>query len=150
MLELTHFKSIGILNELNEVMLKKMTDLAQLMNVKAGKYLFREGEDAVNLYAVVEGKVVLEITQNSATDFKIKDIVPTRSFGISSLVDTEARRCVSHARTLVDSKLLIWKAADLEKLFQTDHKLGYLIAKKVGKVLKDRLQSTYVQAAAKV
>ncbi|MBU2644389.1 cyclic nucleotide-binding domain-containing protein [bacterium] len=148
MLDLTQLKSIGILNELNEVMLKKMTDKARLINVKAGTYLFREGDDAVNLYSVIEGKVVLEITQTAGTDFKIKDIVPTRSFGISSLVDTEVKHCVSHARTLVDSKLLVWKAADLEKLFQTDHKLGYLISKKVSKVLKDRLQSTYVQAAA--
>lgn len=44
MLELAHFKSIGILNELNDEMLKKVTDQARLINVKAGKYLFREGD----------------------------------------------------------------------------------------------------------
>lgn len=148
MLDLDRLKSIGILSELSDQMLKKMGEKAKVVNVKAGTYIFREGDEAEKLYSVLEGKVTLEVSLNTSTDVKIKDIVPTRSFGISSLVDTNIKHCVSHARTLIDSKLLVWKAAELEDLFQSDHKLGYLVTKKIGKVLKDRLQGTYAQAAA--
>jgi CRP-like cAMP-binding protein len=150
MLDLDRLKSIGLLSELSDQMLKKMGEKAKVVKVKAGMYIFKEGDDAEKLYSVLEGKVVLEVSLNSSTDFKIKDIVPTRSFGISSLVDTKVKHCVSHARALVDSKLLVWKAAELEQLFNSDHKLGYLLTKKIGKVLKDRLQSTYAETAAKM
>ena len=148
MLDLDRLKSIGILSELNDKMLKKVGEKAKVVNMKAGTYIFKEGDVAEKLYSLLEGKVVLEVSLNTSTDVKIKDIVPTRSFGISALVDTEEKLCVSHARTLVDSKILVWNASDLEELFQSDHKLGYLITKKVGKALKDRLHGTYAQAAA--
>jgi CRP/FNR family transcriptional regulator, cyclic AMP receptor protein len=147
MLELARLKSIGILSELNDQMLKKVGDKARILKVNAGEYVFKEGDKAENLYSVVEGKIVLEVLLNSSTNLKIKEIVPTRSFGISSMVETEVRHCVSHAKATEDSRLLVWKASDLEDLFQSDHNLGYLLTKKVAKVLKDRLQSTYAQAA---
>lgn len=148
MLDFEQLRSIGILSELNDNMLKKMGDKARVINVTSGEIIFREGDIAEKLYSVLEGRISLEISQHSNANFKIKDIFPTRSFGISTLVDTEVKHCVSDARAIKDSKLLVWKLKDLEALFEEDHKLGYLIIKKVSRVLKDRLMHTYTQAAS--
>jgi CRP/FNR family transcriptional regulator, cyclic AMP receptor protein len=150
MFDLGRLKSIGILSELNERMLKKVGGIAKILYVKAGQYIFNDGDIAERLYSVLEGKVVLEISQSSRFDFEIQDIVPTGSFGISSLVDSEVKQCVSHAKAVEDSKLLVWKASDLEILFQKDHKLGYLMIKKTSTVLRDRLQNANTLAAATV
>ncbi len=148
MLDAEQLRSIVLLRNLSDAMLKQVAGKAKIMNVKAGQYLFKEGDFAEDLFSVMEGKVALEVDQHSSTAIRIKDIVPTRSFGISSLVDTEEKRCITHAKAVVDSKLITWKAADLEKLFHQDYQLGFLFIKRVGRVLKDRLRIKNAQVAA--
>ena len=148
MLDADQLRSIVLLRNLSDTMLKKVADKAKIVNVKAGEYLFKEGDFAESLYSVLEGKVSLEVDQHSSSAIRIKDIIPTRSFGISCLVDTEEKRCISHAKAIVDSKLIQWSAADLEKLFHQDYQLGFLFIKRVGRVLKDRLRIKNAQIAA--
>lgn len=148
MLNIEELRSIVLLRNLSDDMLKKVAEKAKIINVKTGEYLFKEGEYAECLYSVLEGKVGLEVEQNSSNSVRIKDIVPSRSFGISSLVDTTEKKTISHAKAVQDSKLVMWKAADLEKLFHQDYQLGFLFIKRVGRVLKDRLQIKNAQVAA--
>lgn len=148
MLDVERIRSIVLLRNLNESMLKKVAERAVLVSVKPGEYLFKEGDYAEHLFSVLEGKVALEVQQNSSSAIRIMDILPTRSFGISSLVDTEDKLCISHAKAIKDSKLVKWKAADLEKLFHEDYHLGFLFIKRVGCVLKNRLQAKNAQMAS--
>ncbi len=148
MLEVEQLRSILLLQNLSETMLKKVAEKAIVLNVKSSQYLFKEGDFAEYLFSVVEGKVALEVDQNSSSPIRIQDIIPSRSFGISSLVDTEEKRCITHAKAVVDSKLIKWKASDLEKLFHHDYHMGFLLIKKVGRVLKNRLRIKNAQIAS--
>lgn len=140
-------KQIVILTHLNDEMIEKVAKLATVTDVKSGEYLFKEGDFAENLYSVIEGKVALEVEKDTSTSVRIKDIVPTRSFGISSLVDTDEKKCISHAKAVMDSKIVFWKATDLEKLFYEDFKLGFIFMQRITTILKDRLQIKNAQMA---
>ena len=54
-------KSIIMLSDLNDAMLKKIYKVTIKTNYSSGEYIFREGEYAENLYTVLEGKVGLEL-----------------------------------------------------------------------------------------
>lgn len=148
MLDVERIRSIVILRNLNETMLKKVADKAVLVEANSGDYLFKEGDYAEYLFSVLEGKVALEVEQSSSSAIRIMDIIPTKSFGISSLVDTEDKLCISHAKAIQDCRLVKWRAADLEKLFHMDYQLGFMFIKRVGCVLKNRLQTKNAQMAS--
>lgn len=148
MLDVERIRSVVLLRNLDEGMLKKVAEKAVMVDVNSGDYLFREGDYAEYLFSVLEGKVALEVAQNSSSAIRIMDIIPGKSFGISSLVDTEDKLCISHAKALTDCRLARWKAADLEKLFHLDYRLGFLFVKRVGCVLKNRLQTKNAQMAS--
>lgn len=147
MVNAEELKSILILTHLTDDMIKKIADLATLTTVKKGEYVFKEGDYAENLYSVLEGKIALEVDKENTNPVRIKDIGPTRTFGISSLVDTDEKKCISHARAVLDSKIACWTASDLEKLFHQDFKLGFIFMQRITTILKDRLQIKNAQLA---
>ncbi len=147
MVKLDLLRSVVLFSRFSEEMLKKLAEKAIVRKVKAGEILFNEGDQAEDLFSVLEGKVALEIEKAPGNFVRIKDIIPCRSFGISSLVSDEAKKCMTNARTSVDSKLIKWNAADLEQIFHQDPELGYLFQKGIARVLKDRLYIKNVQLA---
>lgn len=148
MIDVQRLESVILFSGFNATMLKKLADRAKLLEVKENQYLFREGDTADSLFVVVEGKVSLEVSQTKSQTTKIKDIFPGRTFGISSLVDTENKRCISDARALVNTLLIKWDADELENLFHEDFQLGFYFMKHFGRVLKERLQIKDAQLAA--
>jgi len=138
-------ESIVLLSYLKKEMLDKIEDITQVVRFKAGETIFREGEFAEYLYALIDGTVTLELDKNSAKTIRIKNIMPRRTFGISSMVDTEQKTCISHARALTDCKAFRWNAAELEKLFYQDYEFGFLFMKRIAKILKTRLQTIEAQ-----
>ena len=147
MINAEKLNSIVILTHLTDEMINKVAELATIMTVKNGEYIFKEGDFAENLYSVLEGKVALEVDKDTDKPVRIKDIVPNRTFGISSLVDMEEKKCTSHARAVVDSKLVCWAATDLERLFYQDYQLGFIFMQRITTILKDRLQIRNAQIA---
>lgn len=147
MVNAEELKSILILTHLNDEMIKKVSDLATLITIKQGEYVFKEGDFAENLYSVLEGKVALEVDNDAGAPIRIKDIGPNRTFGISALVDTDEKKCISHAKAVLDSKIACWTASDLEKLFHRDYQLGFVFMQRITTILKDRLQIKNAQLA---
>ena len=148
MVNAEEIKDIVLLTHLNDEMLRKVAELATIVEVKAQAYVFKEGDYAENLYSVLEGKVALEVENAVNKTVRIKDIERYKTFGISSLVDTDEKRCISHARAMTDTRLVCWKAADLDKLFHHDYDLGLIFMKRITTVLKDRLQIKVAQLAS--
>lgn len=140
-------RSAAVLSSLNDEMIKKVAGKSKLSSVKAGTYLFREDDPAVHFYVVVEGKVALEISKTSSMVIRLKEIYPSKAFGVSSLIDSCERKCITDAVATEDSKVLVWKAADLEKLFFEDYRLGFLFLRKVAIALEDRLRAKNFQMA---
>ena len=69
MVNLDELKSIILLSHLTDSMLEKLTDITMTAEHKAGDYIFKEGEYARYLYAVIDGKVGLEPGRRHETEF---------------------------------------------------------------------------------
>lgn len=145
MIDLNGLKSIILLSYLNDSMLENLLKITNMNEYRAGDYIFNEGDEAESLYAVIDGKVGLEMEKNSSTRILIDNITQGMMLGFSALVDTEEKSYTTSARVLTDTKLFAWKAEDLETLFSQDYKMGFLFIKRIAKIVKTRLQIRNVQ-----
>ena len=145
MIDLNGLKSIIQLSYLNDSMLEKLLKLTDIIDYKAGDYIFKEGDDAKILYAVIDGKIGLEMEKNSSTRILIDTIIQGMMLGFSALVDTEEKSYTTSARVLTDTKLYAWKAEDLETLFSQNCEMGFLFMKRIATIVKLRLQIRNVQ-----
>ena len=145
MVNYNDLKSIFMLGYLKDSMLEKLSGITSIEEYRSGDYIFNEGEDAKNLYALIEGKVRLEIDTRYATRIFINDITQSMIFGFSALVDTEKKNYTTYAKALTDVRLYKWGAPDLETLFNQDFEMGFLFMKEIAKIVKTRLQHRNVQ-----
>ncbi|MGD8436948.1 MAG: cyclic nucleotide-binding domain-containing protein, partial [Syntrophobacterales bacterium] len=105
MVELDDMKSIILLSHLTDTMLENLADITMTAEYKAGDYIFREGTYARYLYAIVHGKVGLELEKTINAPVMMDTIGRGRTIGFSALVDTEQKKYTTHARALEDTKL---------------------------------------------
>ena len=145
MVTLEDLKSIIMLSYLNDSMLKKIAEITIMTEYPADSYIFKEGDYAKYLYAVIEGKVALELEKNAGTVITMDTVVRGRTLGFSALVDTEEKKYTTHARALTDVKLFAWEATDLEELFYQDYEMGFMFMKRIAKIAKTRLQVRNIQ-----
>jgi CRP/FNR family transcriptional regulator, cyclic AMP receptor protein len=140
MLEIEDLKSIIMLSDLNDAMLEKMLKATKKTDYSSGEYIFKEGDYSEYLYALLNGKVGLELQKDTNTVVMINTITRGYTFGFSALVDTEQKKYISHAKALTDVNLLKWSVEDLRKLFHEDLEMGYLLMKRIARIAKKRLQ----------
>jgi CRP/FNR family transcriptional regulator len=145
MTEINDLKSVLLLTYLKDAMLKKVAEITLMKEYRAGDYIFREGDNTTRLYAIIDGKVGLEIEKDSSTRILIDTLPQGRAFGFSALVDTEEKKYTSSAKAMIDTKVFSWKAVDLETLFHQDYELGLLFMKRIAKIIKTRLQIRNIQ-----
>ena len=145
MANINELKSIVMLNNLKVSMLEKLSTITSMKTYKANDYIFNEGDDAENFYAVIEGSVRLEIDKKYITRISINDIVQGMAFGFSALVDTEKKNYTTYAKARTDVKLYKWKATDLDVLFNQDFEMGFLFMKEIAKIIKARLKNRNIQ-----
>jgi CRP/FNR family cyclic AMP-dependent transcriptional regulator len=143
--DLNGLKKIKQLIYLNDSMLENLATITNIIEYKAGDYIFKEGDDAKILYAVIDGKVGLEMEKNSSTRILIDTIIQGMMLGFSALVDTEEKSYTTSARVLTDTKLYAWRAEDLETLFSQNCEMGFLFMKRIATIVKTRLQIRNVQ-----
>jgi CRP/FNR family cyclic AMP-dependent transcriptional regulator len=145
MINYNDLKSIIMLNYLKDSMLDKLSSITNIEEYRSGDYIFNEGEDAKNLYALIEGKVRLEIDKKYIARISINDITQSMIFGFSALVDNEEKTYTTYAKAITDVKLYKWEATDLETLFNHDFEMGFLFMKEIAKIIKKRLQIRNIQ-----
>jgi len=143
--ELDDLKSIILLSHLTDPMLEKLADVTLTAEHSAGDYIFRDGDYARYLYAIIEGKVGLELEKAANVPVIIDTIGRGRTFGFSALVDMEQKKYTTHARVLADTKLFAWEGTELEMLFYQHYEMGFLFMKRIAKIAKTRLQIRNVQ-----
>jgi CRP-like cAMP-binding protein len=142
---LDDLKAIILLSHLTDPMLEKLSEVSLTTDFGTGDYIFREGEYARYFYAVIDGKVGLELEKVANTPILMDTITRGRCFGFSALVDTEQKKYTTHARALTDTRLFVWDGAELESLFYQDYEMGFLFMKRIAKLAKSRLQIRSVQ-----
>jgi CRP-like cAMP-binding protein len=119
--DLNGLKSIKQLSCLNDSMLENLVTITHIISYKAGDYIFKEGDDAKRLYAVIDGKVGLEIEKNSSTRILIDNITQGMMLGFSDCQNKVAnqKRSISVYIQVDDSVPLIY-------IIETDNALWAL------------------------
>ena len=67
------------------------------------------------------------------------------SMGSALGASTRIQVAKDSAKALIDTKLFTWKGEDLEMLFRQDYEMGFLLMKRIAKIVKTRLQIRNVQ-----
>jgi CRP/FNR family cyclic AMP-dependent transcriptional regulator len=147
MFDLSDLKGIILLSHLTDPMLKKIQPVTHVRDYLAGEYIYKEGEYAEHLFAVVDGRVGLEIEKTPSDFVRLTEITRGMTFGLASLVDTERKRYLLYAKVLANTSVFVWKSADLEKLFFEDFEMGFIFMRRVAKILDTRLETTFAQIA---
>ena len=109
----------------------------------AGKYLFREGGPADQLYLIREGRVALEIAAPGSGAVTFQTVGEGEIVGISWLFPPY--RWTYDARAVERVRAIGMDATCLRNKCEADHSLGYDVMKRLVPILFQRLQATRLQ-----
>ena len=121
---------------------QRLEALLQRVDASAGTVLFREGDEANDVYFLLEGQVALSIRVPSVGATTLLTLGPGEMLGWSGLREHErvatARVTDALVAARVDSDAL-WKACD------ADHELGFAVMKHSFEQVSARLHDTRLQ-----
>lgn len=138
-------KAVMMLNYLSDPMLKKIARITSFVKLNAGEYVFRQDDYSKNLWAVVKGRVGLSFEKSPTKRILVTELTAGMTFGISSMVDVEPKKYIGTTKAITDIELFKWAASDLNALFYEDFEMGYIVMKRLTKILITRLQIKNIQ-----
>ena len=125
---------------LSETQVNSIITIGNETRIQNGQWLFREGEDAEQMFVLKTGEVEL-LTAVDEVELPITIIrEPGNCFGTSTLVPPH--KYSLSARGVEDGILLALKKTDLENLIKADYELGYPILINLAGHFLDRLKET--------
>ena len=139
--------------------LEAIADKGEISEFKAKDVIFRVDEPATHFYGLLEGEIDLvlifrdkvlktdieyeEAIQASMVDEEKEIVVDTvkagQVFGWASIVGP-SRRTVTADCTKA-SRVISIPAAELKAMFDRDHRLGYIIMKRISDIIAKRLRN---------
>ena len=133
-------KTVMMLNYLTDPMLEKILRITSFVKLKAGDYVFRQDEYAKHLWAVKEGRVGLSFEKCATKEVLMTVLTTGMTFGIPSMVDSEPKKYIGTTKAITDARLFKWAASDLNEVFYQDFEIGFIVMKRLAKILITRLQ----------
>jgi CRP-like cAMP-binding protein len=131
-------KKTELFGNLKESHLNTVLSRSSVESFPEGKTIFRQGEEAIRLYILIEGTVDLTVKAQEQIDLMTSKIEKEgAAFGIPSLI--EPFRYNVTATCLKPSKVLIIEAVHLMKKMEEDPKMGMEIMKKLAFIYFNRL-----------
>ncbi|MBZ5538705.1 MAG: cyclic nucleotide-binding domain-containing protein [Acidobacteriia bacterium] len=131
------------LSDLSPRHLDLVVGCASNVRFEAGKYLFREEEDANQFYIIREGKVAVEIRTPHRGPLTVQTVSAGEILGWSWLLPPyqwhfDARAVEPTRAIALDGKCLRVKC-------ENDHDLGYELLKRFAQIMEQRLEATRLQ-----
>lgn len=145
MVAIRTLKRFQIFEGLTDSQLERIAELCREEVYPAGVTIFEEGGRAENLYLLWQGTVALEMKiqawpQEPPKSTIIDVIARGEPFGWSALA--EPHILTLSAKTLEHSRVIVVKGGDLYQLFESDHRMGYLVMDRLTDVVGERLRGT--------
>jgi CRP-like cAMP-binding protein len=132
-----------LLRGMAPAMIKTLAQMATTAQFGAGDMLFREGDDARQLYILTHGKVALEIYALERGPIAVQTIGEGEALGWSWLVPPHRWRF--GARSVGVTRVIAWDAEKLRAMCEQDNVLGYALVKRVAALIAGRLEATRLQ-----
>jgi CRP-like cAMP-binding protein len=123
----------------------RITALGKLETFRAGEVITRQGEPSHKLYLVREGKVVINRLLAFQKQLPITSVGPGEVFGWSSLVPP--RVLTATATAAEKSTALAIEAEQLERYFQWEPQVGFLVMRNIAELVASRLKTVELEIA---
>ncbi len=131
-------RNIGLFGALSDDVLAHLTTSLSVTTPSAGDIVFREGDDAQDMYVVIGGEMEVLKRSKRGVDARVALLGPGDWFGEMSIVDVQPRSAT--VRALAPARLLRITSADLDSLYRYDVKSYALIVLNIARELSRRLR----------
>lgn len=131
-------RNIGLFGALSDEVLAHLASTLSVSTPAAGTVVFREGDEARDMFVLVEGELEVVKRSHRGTDARVAMLGPGDWFGEMSVVDVQPRSAT--VRTLAPSRLLRITSADLDSLYRYDVKSYAIIVLNLARELSRRLR----------
>jgi len=131
------------LEGLEERHIKVLVGCASNVVFEAGRFIFREGDEADKFYIIRRGRVALELYAPDRGPIAIQTIGEGEVLGWSWLFPPY--RWHFDARAMELTRAIALDGKCLRTKCEEDHSLGYELLKRFSHIIMERLQATRVQ-----
>lgn len=130
---------------LSDEQLATVAPLCRQVHCLSGKVFFSEGDEATDVFVVLEGEVALEVDLFMGDHVRpqtvtVEKIARDDTFGWSALV--EPRRMTTSARCTRDVDIIAINGDDLKALLVDHPEIGRIVMENVAKIVRGRLVQT--------
>jgi CRP-like cAMP-binding protein len=139
-------KNIPEFSHLTDADIERVAKIAVVGEVKAGEMVDQQGEPATKFYILVSGRlgVVLELDFGvRKKHYMVTSLGPGQMFAYSGLVGNP--HYTAGSRAMTNSTFLEFDVAKLEKEFDEDPRLGYVMMRMVARTIASRLRAMQLQ-----
>jgi len=131
-----------LFDRLTDDELDKISELCWEQVYEAGTSIFREGDEAKELYIVKDGRVALEVTLRLGSGpgrrGTIDVITKGASLGCSAICETQM--CAASARCIEKTKVLVFNGRKLCHFLEENVYAGYTIMRRLASIWRSRFQ----------
>ncbi|MFN6128879.1 MAG: Crp/Fnr family transcriptional regulator [Planctomycetota bacterium] len=128
---------------LSEDQIQKIVDAAQIIQIDAGQFLFREGQANPYLYVMLEGQVDLVMQVRNRGSQRILSLGQGDLVAWSALLGSGAMTC--SALCVRPARLAAIDARMILDRMEKDHEFGYHFMRLLSMALAHRLTATRLQ-----
>lgn len=136
-------KAIPFFNNLPENYLSLICGFAKQESIDEDAFLAREGDDAQRFFAVLEGKLAINIFHPVNGDITVQTIGKGTIVGWSWLFPPH--KWAFNIKALRRCELVSFDGKAVRDLCDGDHELGYLFMKEFSGIMTSRLKATRMQ-----
>jgi CRP/FNR family cyclic AMP-dependent transcriptional regulator len=133
-------REIGLFGALSDAVLDRLTATLRPRIVPVGEAIFREGDPAREMYAVLEGEVEVLKKSRRSRETRVALLGPNDVFGEMSLIDMQPRSAT--VRAVAPSIILCVTTEDLDGIYRQDLKSYSIIVLNIARDLSRRLRVT--------
>jgi len=128
---------IVMIAHLTESMQDRLSQIIDVLKFDKDEILFKEGEPAERFYMLRSGNVLLEQRISDKVTACVGSVKPGFSFGWSAMVDNGVY--TTEAVCIEPSEIYSFKRDKINKLFEQDPQMGFLIYQRLLEIIKKRL-----------
>jgi len=132
-------RTLGLFAALSDEALDLLAGTLSVRRVTAGQVVFREGDEARELFIILEGEVEVVKTTPRGTQVRLSRMSAGQWFGDMSLLDVQRR--FASVRAATDSNLLVLTSGDLDALYRREMKSYALLLLNLARETSRRLRA---------
>jgi CRP-like cAMP-binding protein len=120
-----------------------LMSIAEFVELEAGEYLFREGEENHNVYVLLDGQLDLTMTVPGRGAQRILSLGTGELVAWSAVLGSGIMTC--SAICMQSAQLIAINSKAIESMLQVDHEFGFEFMKMTASALAKRLTATRLQ-----